>query len=561
MKINDCGIHGYHEVLGIDEDEVFFFWTLLSEGDDEAAQTSYRIVLSTDAQLERNLAWDSGKVESDAQRDIRCSLPDGFSSTTTYFWQVRVWNQRDEESKSDIHDFFTAYPRSRHLPPWSMNQTYMPHSSLIFRTWFEDEANRWKGVWIGNGSDKPLYLRKTFTLVSKPARAVLFASGLGHFNLTLNGAKPQEERVLDPGWTNYHRTVQFIAIDVTKHLKQGQNAIGAHVGNGFYAGDQGDRFFWPTYEDNTYVRHGNELCFFAELHLIYEDGTKDNIISGPDWKVRKSATTLANINMSEDYDARLLPIGWDTASFDDANWDAAQPLTGPRGELRYQHQPPVTIQNIFEPKSISAVRPGTVVYDLGQNSSIMPRIAVQGSAGSKVTVRFSETIGADGLVLMPDPLFKEFENNVYCKIILAGTGSKEFWQPDFCFTSARYLQIEGVRIADSTANEDDSLSVIHSVIGQHVSSAAKPLGNMKTDKEDVNQLINACYWSYVSNIFSYHTDCPQIEKFGWLEVTHLLFPATQYFRDIESLHSKILEDILDAQEPNGFVPNMAPDTR
>lgn len=60
---------------------------------------------------------------------------------------------------------------------------------------------------------------------------------------------------------NYHRTVQFVAYNLSDKLVQGENAIGAHVGNGFYAGDQGDRFFWPTYEDNTFVRYGNELCF------------------------------------------------------------------------------------------------------------------------------------------------------------------------------------------------------------------------------------------------------------------------------------------------------------
>ncbi|KAF5015134.1 hypothetical protein F66182_13638, partial [Fusarium sp. NRRL 66182] len=84
---------------------------------------------------------------------------------------------------------------------------------------------------------------------------------------------------------------------------------------------------------------------------------------------------------------------------------------------------------------------------------------------------------------------------------------------------------------------------------------------MRTDKEDVNSLLNALYWTFQSNLFSYHTDCPQIEKFGWLEVTHLLAPATQYIRDMESLYSKILDDILDAQEPNGLVPTMAPEMR
>jgi len=42
---------------------------------------------------------------------------------------------------------------------------------------------------------------------------------------------------------------------------------------------------------------------------------------------------------------------------------------------------------------------------------------------------------------------------------------------------------------------------------------------MKTDREDANALINMCYWSFVSNMFSYHTDCPQIETLRLLVET------------------------------------------
>jgi hypothetical protein len=154
-----------------------------------------------------------------------------------------------------------------------MNQVYMPHTSLIFRTWFEDEPNRWKSVWIGNNGDKPLYVCKSLYLDQKPARAIVFASGLGYLNFVCNDdLMAMHGHVLDPGWTNYHRTVQYVAYDILNILNLGENVVGAYIGNGFYAGDQGDdRFFWPCYEDNTYIRYGNELCFFAEIHLFYED--------------------------------------------------------------------------------------------------------------------------------------------------------------------------------------------------------------------------------------------------------------------------------------------------
>lgn len=557
FQIPRCGIHAFHEHLGIDTDKVRFFWVLHSDVED-ARQTAYRVEVSTSNSFE-HLLWDSGKVESDQQRNVLCAPAGGFLSASFHYWRVTVWDQHHQTSQSSTNEFFTAYPRATGLlPPYSMNQVYMPHTSLIFRTWFEDEPNRWKGVWIGDNGDKPLYVRKSLHLEQKPTRAIVFASGLGHFNFVCNDdPMAAHGHVLDPGWTNYHRTVQFVAYDISSLLKQGENVLGAHIGNGFYAGDQGDdRFFWPCYEDNTYVRYGNELCFFAEMHLFYDDGRRDTITTGPDWKLRKSATTLANIYSSETKDLRAYPTGWSAPGFkEDDQWKNATPVTGPRGKLKYQSQPPVVLHETFEPISQKQLEPGIVAFDFGQNMTTMMKLEVSGPAGSEVIVRFSETIGDDGKVFMPDPLFKQFEQGVFCKITLAG-GGVEIWEPDFCFTAARYIQVEGVSL-----EEGQGLPVVRSITSRHVSSAARRLGHVKTDKEDVNALIKMCYWSFVSNLFSYHTDCPQIEKFGWLEVTHLLAPSTQYMRDMESLYTKILDDIVDAQEPNGLCPTMAPEIR
>jgi hypothetical protein len=560
MKVARCGIHGIHQPLGIDVDEIRFYWTL--ESDDELAkQTAYQIIVaeagipSEANPLDGTLTWDSGRREGATQRDVISKPTDGFRSTCYYVWRITVWDQNDVSYNSSENTFFTAYPRAQLLPPLSMNQTYMPHTALIFRTWFEDMENKWKAWWIGNGSDKPFYLRRSFTLDEMPYRAVALVSGLGHHNFSING-QPASPNVLDPGWTNYHRTVQYVAHDLTAKLKQGENVVGAHLGNGFYAGDQGDRFFWPMYEDNTYVRYGNELCFFAELHLFFKDGRHEIIVSDDKWRVRSSATTLANIYASETHDRREYPWGWDSSGFKENGWKPAKGLTGPRGFLRLQSQPPVVKHETFQPIKTTAPKPGMVCFDLGQNASTMVKIVVEGDAGSEVTIKYAETVYEDGTVKMPDPLFKEFETGVYSTFFLGGTGEPEEWEPDFSFTSARYIQVEGVSLTAGTG-----LPIIHSAVGQHVSSASRRLGEMSTDKEDVNQLLTALKWTFASNLFSYHTDCPQIEKFGWLEVTHLLAPATQYMVDMDDLYTKILADILDAQEPSGLVPTMAPEIR
>lgn len=132
MEVLNTGIHGFHETLGIDEDEIFFHWTLKAV-DEHARQTAYRIVVTTSPDLDDNLSWDSGIVKSNAQRNISCKPNDGFQSTCNYYWRVTVWDRNDAASHSSLEHFFTAYPRSRRLPPYSMNQTckIIPTSQVI----------------------------------------------------------------------------------------------------------------------------------------------------------------------------------------------------------------------------------------------------------------------------------------------------------------------------------------------------------------------------------------------------------------------------------------------
>jgi hypothetical protein len=129
MEIVRCGIHGFHEVLGIDVDEVRFFWVLDSHVE-KARQTAYRITLALRPQGQgaaaSDLLWDTGKVQSREQRDIVCQPIGGFRSAAFHYWQVSVWDQDDVATSSQPNEFFTAYPRSnRLLPPYSMNQTYV----------------------------------------------------------------------------------------------------------------------------------------------------------------------------------------------------------------------------------------------------------------------------------------------------------------------------------------------------------------------------------------------------------------------------------------------------
>src|SRR3546814_16718518 len=76
----------------------------------------------------------------------------------------------------------------------------------------------------------PLF-RRGFT-VGKPVRhAVISISALGHYHLSINGRETTAS-LLNPGWTDYRKTVLYNRHDVTELLQPGQTPVGVILGNG-----------------------------------------------------------------------------------------------------------------------------------------------------------------------------------------------------------------------------------------------------------------------------------------------------------------------------------------
>lgn len=103
----------------------------------------------------------------------------------------------------------------------------------------------WQAKWVGAAeapaADKPgpsPMVRKTFRLEGKIKRAIAYASALGFYELHINGRRVGEQ-VLAPEWTDYNKRIQYQAYDVTSLLTSGENAVGAMLGEGWYAGRVG----------------------------------------------------------------------------------------------------------------------------------------------------------------------------------------------------------------------------------------------------------------------------------------------------------------------------------
>jgi alpha-L-rhamnosidase len=520
MRAVNLQIKNYFSPIGIDTNCPVFSWQLESKTHNQT-QSYYRVIVAENEGVLANnegSIWDSGKVASSEQLVI---VYDGtpLKSVSCYFWKVAVWNQDGQMEWSEPQLFFTGY---------------LNHYE-------------WKAKWLGNGGRKPFYARHQFDVSKKVRRAFALVSGLGHFKMFMNNEKIGDHE-MDPGWTNYHKSVQYVCFDITAYLRPGANVIGVSIGNGFFAGDDGGRHFYTM--DKGYQPYGEQLMTLGELHIEYEDGSRDLICTGNGlWKVRDSATSLANVYGSENFDARLYPMGWSCKDFNDFDWDEAKCVTPPNGKLISQNQPPITVKRVYDSIGITEPKENVFVFDLGQNMSGMFEIHATGPAGTKVKVTPGELLNEDGTVATP------WDIVTYSEYTLNGTGDIEVWKPDFSCYGARWVQIEGC-----TRNElNKEEPFIHDVKGHFVTSASLDVGKFETDNPEINRLAEIILKSIESNLQSVHSDCPTIEKLGWVETAHLMGPSIMYVKHVEELWLKIVRDMIEAQTEEGLVPDIAPE--
>ena len=97
----------------------------------------------------------------------------------------------------------------------------------------------WNAKWIGLQTPKKIspLLRKEIEVTGEVKSAKVYISGLGWSELYLNGKKISAD-VLSPAFTDYNQEVLYRTYDITSLLKQGSNAIGIMLGNGWFSASQ-----------------------------------------------------------------------------------------------------------------------------------------------------------------------------------------------------------------------------------------------------------------------------------------------------------------------------------
>ena len=508
--------------LGIDVEKPRFSWNLESDRRG-AAQTSYQIFVSSDLQkLDENIAdlWDSQRIPSDKSIQIPYEGKP-LLSNQKYFWKVII---RDQEGT--VH---TSQPNF-----WT--------TGLL-------DASDWKAKWIGldkavgdddpNATHKVLsarMLRHEFTVAKKVKSATSFISGLGLFEFYLNGVKIGDQ-VLAPGLTEYNKRAFYMTFDVTKNLQSDKNAIGVILGNG--------RFFAPRAGGTERTKTYGFPKVICQLEIQYEDGTSSTVISDETWKLTANGPIRKNSEYDgEYYDSRMEFMDWSKVSFDDAGWQNAELVAKPGEKLVSQPIDPIKIMGQVTPVGVKEIKPGTFIFDMGQNMVGWTALFVKGKKGDKVTLRFAERLNDDGSLFLANIRTAEVTDTY----ILKGDGDEK-WEPRFTYHGFQYVEMTGYPGTPSLA----------SIKGKVIHDALDVNGSFSCSNPLINSVYKNSCWGIKGNYRSIPTDCPQRdERQGWLGDRSAECTGESYIYDISKLYNKWVTDINDTQIESGSLSDVAP---
>ena len=451
--------------------------------------------------------------------DIGYSTPKGQTAT---FSNVEIRNWRLPRHLLASHEGMTIKGATRLLTPEETGQTTL---RTIFQT------------------QKPI------------RKARLYVTARGEYDLTLNGQRISED-YLNPGLTQYNRTHLYQTYDLTPYLHSGSNELRATLGEGWWSGAL-------SYDPANWNFFGDRQSLLAKLAVTYEDGTTKTIVTNPEtWEYTTDGPVrYGSLFQGEVYDARKEEIAsWKKAveiplegiiSHEKNSWPTPDDYSHFR--LTAQTGQPVRPYTTLTAQSVTEVRPGVFVYDMGQNMPGVPRVTFQGlPAGTTVRMRFAEVKYPDlpayqanvGMVMMEN-IRAAMAQDTY---IAKGSG-QEVYQPRHTYHGYRYVEITGIPKA---------LPLEH-VKGVVLSSIGQFTADYQTSDTVLNRLFENVKWSSLANVFSVPTDCPQRnERMGWSGDLSVFSPAMSYLFDGTQFLSRHLTALRDTQKDDGAFADIAP---
>jgi len=497
--------------LGIDVRQPRLSWKLQADGRG-ALQSAYQLRVAANPDGS-GLVWDTGKVESDQSVHVAYAGP-ALAARQRCWWQVRVWDR--DGAASDWSE--AAF--------WEMGLLDGWQADWITPDWDEDLSQ----------SQPAPHLRRAFTLDGAVASARVYVTSLGLYELHLNGQRVGDG-LLTPGWTAYDKHLQYQTYDVTALLAEGENALGALLGDGWYRG-------WLGFEGNRNT-FGDRLALLLQLEVTYADGRTLTIASDSGWKATTGPLLSSDVYMGEIYDARLELTGWAAPAYDDRAWKGVRVYEHGKAMVSAQVAPFMRRQEELKPVKFFHTPAGELVYDFGQNMVGWVRLKVSGPAGAVITLRHAEVLDQQGNVYLAN--LRTAKQMI--QYTLKGEGVEVF-EPFFTFMGFQFVRVEG--LPGEPAEDTLTGIVVHSEIPS--------TGEFECSNPLINQLQHNIVWGQKGNFVDVPTDCPQRdERLGWTGDAQVFIRTATFNRDVAAFFTKWLRDLAAEQRPSGGVPMVIPD--
>ena len=498
IRVSGLKVQSIVNPTGIDDKVPRFSWQWQSDTRG-ASQTGYRIMVASSVEnLKRDKGdvWDTGIIKGAEQLYVNYQGKP-LTSGTTYYWKVKVWDNQKKQS------------------PWSGIETFT--TGIL-------DLSQWKAKWITYDSTKnttqPIF-RKSFNSAKRIKKALVHVSGLGYYELYLNGTKIGDH-VLDPGQTNYEDYAFYATYDVTEDLKK-ENVIGLMLGDGWY---NQNRIWGPKG-----FSYGNPLLI-CQLDIEYADGSKLQVVSDENWQWTNGPVISSNVYAGEVYDAQKEIANWSSDSRAKGDWMAVVAAAVHPPKLIAQNLPPIKRMMELPAKSVRKAAEGTYIFDFGQNFAGWTKLTVNAPAGTKITIRTAEEIDKEGLLYTASTgvyATKVEQTEVYtCK-----GGGTEVWEPRFTYHGFRFAEVTGLPFAPGP-------ELLKGIV---VYSSVEEEGNFLCSDDQMNRLHLLARWTLISNLHGVPTDCPAREKCGWLGDAHAMVTFGIYNYGMENFWIKYLYDI------------------
>lgn len=385
------------------------------------------------------------------------------------------------------------------------------------------------------GTDRrPALVRRAFRVDRPIACARLYVTAHGLYEAEINGTRVGDHE-FSPGWTKYDERLVYWTFDVTEQMVEGENVIGAWLGDGWYRGRLG---FNGGYHD----LYGTDQALIAQLEITHEDGTRTTVASDGDWAAAPSPILASGLYDGEKHDSREEQAGWSRPGASDDGWTPVRVGQRDAATLVAPTLPPVRCTEELAPVVVSRLDDMTHLLDFGQNLVGRLRVRVHGPAGHVIALRHAEVLEDGALGIRPLRLADAHDT------IVVDGGPERFWEPKFTFHGFRYATVTGL---DEITEGDVVARVIHSDM--------RRTGWLETSNADLNRLHENVRWGMRGNFLSIPTDCPQRdERLGWTGDVQVFAPTASFLYDSAGFLESWLTDVALEQLPDGTIPWFVP---